>query len=136
MRNPESTVEGRVLVVDDDAGVRGLVRAVLRSDGMQVDEAHDGAAAVEKLSRAAYDCIVLDLMMPNHDGLELLQQIEVARPAVKRVVVITASSEAVISRVPVAIVETKLRKPFDIMDLRAAVARCVSHSHGAETRSH
>jgi len=136
MSDPESIVEGRVLVVDDDPGVRGLVRAVLRSEGMHVDEAHDGAAAVEKLSSSVYDCIVLDLMMPNHDGLELLQQIEIARPAVKRVVVITASSEAVISKVPIAIVDTKLRKPFDIMDLRAAVARCVSRSHGAEAVNH
>ena len=63
----------RVLVVDDSRVIRAVVKGCLRSTGYAVDEAGDGAAALELCDRHGYDVVVSDLAMPGMDGLGLLQ---------------------------------------------------------------
>jgi DNA-binding response OmpR family regulator len=63
----------RVLVVDDDASVRAMLGYLLQDEGYEVSEAADGAEAITALTVAAPDCMVLDLMMPNVDGVEVLR---------------------------------------------------------------
>jgi DNA-binding response OmpR family regulator len=62
-----------VLVVDDDASVRAMLGYLLHDEGYEVREAADGAEAIEALTVEAPDCMVLDLMMPNVDGVEVLR---------------------------------------------------------------
>jgi DNA-binding response OmpR family regulator len=62
-----------VLVVDDDASVRAMLGYLLHDEGYDVREAADGAEAIESLTVEAPDCMVLDLMMPNVDGVEVLR---------------------------------------------------------------
>jgi DNA-binding response OmpR family regulator len=62
-----------VLVVDDDASVRAMLGYLLHDEGYDVREAADGAEALETLTVAAPDCMVLDLMMPNVDGVTVLR---------------------------------------------------------------
>lgn len=62
-----------VLVVDDDASVRAMLGYVLEDAGYDVREANDGAAAIASLTSDPPDCVVLDLMMPNVDGVEVLR---------------------------------------------------------------
>lgn len=65
-----------VLVVDDDADTRLLLRSVLERAEFRVDEAEDGTQALSKLSSGeGYDLVTLDLMMPGLSGLEVLQEI-------------------------------------------------------------
>ncbi|MCK9908487.1 response regulator [Microbacteriaceae bacterium K1510] len=67
---------GRILVVDDDADVRSLVRRTIEDAGMQVAEAADGRAALDWLNENARPSLVLlDLMMPTMDGFEFLQHV-------------------------------------------------------------
>jgi adenylate cyclase len=82
---------GRVLLVDDDDVVRRSVRAAVEPMGWEVTEAEDGKVAVEALTAARPDLIILDLMMPKMDGFELLEQLR-TRPEWQDipVVVITA----------------------------------------------
>ena len=82
---------GRVLLVDDDDVVRRGVRQALQPLGWQVTEAENGLLAVERLAAARPDVIILDLMMPQMDGFELLEELR-RRPqwADIPVVVITA----------------------------------------------
>jgi DNA-binding response OmpR family regulator len=63
-----------VLVVDDDASVRAMLGYLLDDEGYDVSEAEDGAQAIEMLLTDAPDCMVLDLMMPNVDGLQVLRE--------------------------------------------------------------
>ena len=63
-----------VLVVDDDASVRAMLGYLLDDEGYEVLEAEDGAQAIEMLVTDAPDCMVLDLMMPNIDGLQVLRE--------------------------------------------------------------
>jgi DNA-binding response OmpR family regulator len=63
-----------VLVVDDDASVRAMLGYLLDDEGYEVSEAEDGAQAIEMLVSDAPDCMVLDLMMPNVDGVQVLRE--------------------------------------------------------------
>jgi two-component system response regulator HydG len=64
---------GRVLVVDDQRNMRATTAMVLRQAGHAVEEAEDGAAALERLQSSSYDVVLTDLRMPNVDGMEVLR---------------------------------------------------------------
>jgi two-component system, NtrC family, response regulator HydG len=80
---------GAVLVVDDQKNMRATTALLLRQAGHRVDEAEDGAAALERLSRGAYDVVLTDLRMPSMDGLALLRAAQREAPQTQ-VVVMTA----------------------------------------------
>jgi len=63
----------RVLVVDDDADVRGILMNVLARQGMTVADAVSGAEAMARLAREAHDVVLLDVMLPDASGLEILR---------------------------------------------------------------
>ena len=121
----------RVLVVDDDTALRRLVRTILTREGYEVDEAYGGREALEKIAWADYDAIVLDLMMPEISGFDVLNAISQVRPNSKCVVVISAAAPQAISEADSPLVRARLRKPFEISELIAAVHGC---SDGDEPR--
>lgn len=65
----------RILVVDDDPGIRDVLRTALRLEGLEVVEAHDGPSALAHLRAEPVDLVLLDRMMPGMDGLEVLAEI-------------------------------------------------------------
>ena len=65
----------RILVVDDEKLIVKGIRFSLEQDGMEVDTAFDGEEAVEKAKVKSYDIILLDIMLPKLDGLQVCQQI-------------------------------------------------------------
>ena len=65
----------RILVVDDDDDIRGLVRALLERAGHQVSDAPDGRAGLRELFAASPDLVILDVAMPGLDGWETLERI-------------------------------------------------------------
>lgn len=70
MNNPS-----KILVVDDEASVVEVVRLYLERDGYQVAVAHDGATALNQVDTFEPDLIVLDVMLPEIDGLEILRRL-------------------------------------------------------------
>ena len=64
-----------ILVVDDDAHIREVVRFALERTGYRVTEAGDGRAALAEYARAAADLVVLDILMPEMDGLEVCREL-------------------------------------------------------------
>jgi two-component system chemotaxis response regulator CheY len=84
----------RFLVVDDFSTMRRIVRNLLKELGFtNVDEAEDGAVALQKLKAGGFDFIVTDWNMPNMDGLMLLQSVR-ADPALKALPVLMVTAEA------------------------------------------
>jgi len=82
-----------VLVVEDDEVIRGMLVFLLEGEGHTVEQAADGAEALEVLRRRTPACVVLDLMMPGVDGLTVLRTRQEEGLAVEaRVVVLTARS--------------------------------------------
>lgn len=71
---------GRILVVDDDQGVRDLIVSSLRADGHEVDASGNGFEALRLLGRKCYDLIVSDLMMPEADGPSLYSAVTLRWP--------------------------------------------------------
>ncbi len=63
----------RILVVDDDRSTRTLLRRLLTTEGYAVDEAPDGPSALEMVAALPPDLLLLDIMMPGQDGLDVLQ---------------------------------------------------------------
>ena len=77
----------RVVVVDDDNGVRAFVKRVLERAGHSVEECHDGATLVSRVEAVAPDVIVTDLFMPDVDGYQVLRQLAATRPELPVVVI-------------------------------------------------
>ena len=73
-----------ILVVDDEATIREVIRRYLEREGFAVREAADGYAALDALAEAVPDLIVLDLMLPGVDGLTLTRQLRTPRPGAER----------------------------------------------------
>ena len=86
----------RVLVVDDSAVVRRVMRRDLEADGFEVETADDGVDALEKLDRCPYDAVLVDIEMPRMNGFELLRRLREnpADPGPVTIVVTSESDEA------------------------------------------
>jgi len=74
----------RVLVVDDDEGVRYTLREILESSGLEVDVACDRVEALERLQLQPAQLVVTDLRMPRMDGMELLRKLMAQNPGAAR----------------------------------------------------
>lgn len=117
----------RVLVVDDDNDVRNILASVLVKRGLTVDTAGDGRIALDLLTANAYSVVVLDLLMPNIDGFDVLQQLQAAEmpfPA-PVVLVLTGAEEAIVERLNPQRIHGLVRKPFEPDDLASLVVACV-----------
>ena len=117
----------KVLVVDDDDAIRIMVERILRREQFHVESARDGFEAIEKLSRNDYSTILLDLMMPRVDGLQVLRFLESQRNAPKPwVIVMTANTHIAAEAEGAKPLFRVLSKPFDIRQLVSHVRECVS----------
>jgi len=114
-----------VLVVDDDKGVRYTLREILESSGLDVQEAADGAEALERLDESSFQLVITDLRMPRVDGLELLRKVA-QRPNAPRMVLITAhgSERHAVEAMKLGAYDY-FRKPFEMEELLAVVRRAV-----------
>jgi two-component system nitrogen regulation response regulator NtrX len=69
----------RVLVVDDETGIREAIRMTLEYEGYRVDEARSGQEGIDKATKVPYDAILLDIKMPVLDGIEVLENLKQQR---------------------------------------------------------
>jgi len=114
-----------VLVIDDDPALQGLFLTLLARHGFTVDSAPNGRIAFDYLKRGTYSVILLDLMMPDVNGLELLDRVARESPALlRRVIVMTGAAQPLVDEVDVTRIWGLMRKPFDIDELVGAVRRC------------
>jgi len=113
----------RVLVVDDDPGVRYTIREILESEGLGVDEAADGEEALRRLDAGAHALVITDLRMPRLDGMALLRAIGARSPAPRVVLVTAHGSERQAVEAMKAGAFDYFRKPFEPEELLAVVRR-------------
>lgn len=117
----------RILIIDDEAGIRESLETMLTLEGFHVTLAGDGAAGMERLAQSEYDLLLLDLALPGESGLELLPRIVEVYP---RLPVIMITAFGTMGNVVDAIragAENFVQKPWDneklLADIRAAIAR-------------
>jgi DNA-binding response OmpR family regulator len=113
----------RILVVDDERDVRSLVCHILVDQGYEVDQAVDGREALAKIRAAIPDLVVLDLMMPEVDGWQVLRELQ-AMDSRPRVVVLSAFGDQ--KRVTEAGAIGFLAKPFRFAQLLDTCQRALS----------
>ncbi|MGW5451480.1 response regulator [Nocardia sp. NPDC003979] len=110
----------RVLVVDDEVTIAESVAARLRAEGFTVDLAHDGPAAVAAAAAREPDLVVLDVMLPGFDGLEVCRRIQAERSV--PVLMLTARTDETDQLIGLGVgADDYLTKPFSMRVLAARV---------------
>lgn len=113
----------RILVVDDEPIICDSIRRLLAADGHAVEMAVSGRAALDLFQKGRFDLIIVDYEMPGMNGDELAAAIKARNPH-QRVVLITGHAESLASSGnPLTGVDLVIAKPFDLQELRNAVAK-------------
>ena len=121
-QNAASGASYRALIVEDDPAIRRLVEKLLTRHKIQIDTASDGRTAMEKLRANRYSVLVLDLMLPEVNGFELiefLKQENVPTP----VAVVSAVSQQALTNLDLDIVKVVISKPFDVDEFTKAILK-------------
>jgi two-component system response regulator HydG len=118
----------RILVVDDQSSVRELLKAVLESDGHEVEVAPEGESGVEKLADGFHDLVIMDIRMPGISGIEALGRMKKASPDCG-VVMMTAyaSVETAVEAMKLGAFDY-ITKPIDIDEVHSVVSRFADES--------
>jgi CheY-like chemotaxis protein len=122
-----------VLLVEDEPAVRQVARVMLTRLGFTVLEAADGQGAVElfRQHQAVIRCVLCDLTMPGLDGWETLAALREMAPAIPAVLASGYDRTEVLSGEHPAWPQAFLSKPYQMADLRDALARCLDRTGAA-----
>src|SRR5579864_3509836 len=126
---PQSTssdVKGRILVIDDEADIRESLETLLGLEGYSVDQAQNAAEGLHKLETRGYDMVLLDLMMPDRSGMEVLREVR-ERDRETPIAMITAygSVEAAVNALKSGATDY-FSKPWDNEKLVIEIERMIS----------
>ncbi|GAA0428435.1 DNA-binding response regulator [Actinoplanes capillaceus] len=125
------TVERRVLVVEDERAIADAVAARLRAEGFLVQVVGDGPSAVAAARQTPPDVIVLDVMLPGFDGLEVCRRIQAERPV--PVLMLTARGDETDLLVGLAVgADDYMAKPFSMRELAARVHALLRRAEKAQ----
>jgi CheY-like chemotaxis protein len=120
-----------VLVVEDTDSVRKLLVADLAQDGsIRVEQASTGAEALEMAASPECAVVVLDMMLPDTDGLQFIDQLKIRRSDPPSIIAITGASQTLVPDAMIegpnrGLVSAVFRKPIDRAKLRETVAFCL-----------
>ena len=121
---PERRSAHRALIVEDDSAILNLVRIVLERESFIVEGVKNGAQAIALLGTVAYDLLIIDLMLPEIGGEELLSYLEITQPKYLRRVIVTTASPNRMSCDFMRRICHLLAKPFDIDELVLIARQC------------
>jgi len=122
------TKKSHILVVDDDTAHRTMLRTLIGGWGYAIDDANDGAVAIDKVQERPYDLVLMDVRMVKISGLEALEKMKVYNPAIP-IIIMTAFSS-----VETAVDALKkgahdyLTKPLDFDKLKITIERSMEHT--------
>lgn len=125
----------RILVIDDDRGVRTAIQTVLEHKGFEVHVVDDGRAGIKLVKDESFDLLIVDVFMPGMDGLETIRLVHEHKPELPIVVMSGLSFGSSPAPAPDFLsMATKLgavrslKKPFRPRDLLAVIADCLEKS--------
>ena len=110
----------RILLVDDEQSIQTLLSYPLRRDGYEVVQATDGRQALDRFDEQAFDLVVLDLMLPKIDGLEVCRRLR-SRSSVP-IIMLTAKSEEIDKVVGLELgADDYITKPFSLREFSSRI---------------
>jgi two-component system, OmpR family, KDP operon response regulator KdpE len=118
---------GRILVVDDDPQIRRVMRVTLTGQGYEVDDAKDGAMALEKLRDQRFDLVLLDVNMPGMNGLEACRAIR-AQSEIAIIMLTVRGSESDKVEALDAGADDYITKPYNRPELLARIRAALRRS--------
>nr|MBS0036784.1 sigma-54-dependent Fis family transcriptional regulator [Saprospiraceae bacterium] len=119
----------KILIVDDEKSIRKTLREILEYEKYEVDEASDGMSCLVKVKACKYDIIILDIKMPNMDGTETLERLQLLEPDIP---VLMISGHATIDTAVEAVKKGAfdfISKPPDLNRLLITLRNAMDHSH-------
>ena len=115
----------KILVVDDDEQVRSATSLILKRAGYEVEEAEDGETGVEAFRDGKPDLVILDIIMPNREGIEIIPDLRQIRPDA-RILAISGggrgNAQDYLTLADVIGADATLAKPFERAELLSAVS--------------
>src|SRR5213594_3126071 len=126
----------RILLVDDEQAIQTLLAYPLRRDGYEVVPAHDGREALDRFAEQRFDLVVLDIMLPRLDGIEVCRRLR-ARSQVP-IIMLTAKDDEIDKVVGLEMgADDYITKPFSMREFRSRVKAALRRSEmlGARTAS-
>lgn len=126
---PVGTQLGHLLVIDEDAEVRALIRRYLEKAGHCVTEAADGEIGLQFFRALSVDIVMTDIVMPGHDGLEVIRAVKALRPSTNIIAICgpMTQSGTLINAAKALGACCVLAKPFARHELLSTVARLIKH---------
>jgi cyclic di-GMP phosphodiesterase len=126
----------RLLLVDDDPGLRALLRATLDAVDVEMEDAEDAPSAIVAIRQRCPDAIVLDVNLPGMDGLALCRQLKRDRATKEIPIVVLSGSDGGTAEAALeAGADSFLRKPFSPLELLAVVERLAGGLYGIPFRA-
>lgn len=119
----------RALIVEDDPAIRKLVEKILSRKQVDIDIAPDGRTAMEKLRSQRYSVLVLDLMVPEVNGFEVIEFLK-EEGLTLPVAVVSAVSHQALTRLDLDVVKLVISKPFDVDEFTKAILALCAEAEG------
>lgn len=116
-----------ILVVDDDIAHRTMLRILLGWE-YTIVEADCGTQAIEKMQKAPFDLVLMDVCMPEISGVEALDKMKTANPRVPVILMTAYSSEETATRAMEKGAFDYITKPFDFDNLRSVIENAMAHT--------
>ncbi len=121
------TIQLKILVVDDDAAHRLMLKTVLADEGYDITEAEDGMVAVAAVEGQFYDLILMDLKMARMDGLEAMRRIKALSPGIPVIIMTAYASVGTAVNALKSGASDYLTKPVDIDELKILIDKTLHH---------
>ena len=126
-------MEHNILLVDDEEALRMTVGDRLRKEGYEVDCAPDGETGFQKATSRSFDLMILDIMLPGRNGLDLCRDIRLAGLGAP-ILLLTARSEHIDQVAGFKLgADAYVTKPFDMLELMARVEALLRRVPGRES---
>lgn len=119
----------RALIVEDDPAIRRLVEKLLTRRHFLIDTAHNGLEAVDKLRSGKYSVLILDLMVPELNGFEVIEFLKAENLRIP-VAVVSAVSQQALTRLDLDVVKLVISKPFDVDEFTKGVLELCAEAEG------